>query len=162
METNIKTNGIAMIINGIKEVLNGLDAAEDIIDAPENEALYVEVWEMFPKFVKAILKYKYFVLWCDEDIANVHILDTDKESAEWVKTGADIIKEHPNPDTDNPKQDEFIRKCRFCREISLEQFTELAAEDFTNPSYYNVTECGLEYSFPLNDRVIEARFNGKI
>lgn len=80
----------------------------------------------------------------------------------WMKDAEHLFKEHPIPDSDDPKMDEFERQNRFAHEVTFEQFLELAGDEFENPHNYSVSETGLEFVFENRLPVIEARAAGRL
>lgn len=135
---------------------------EESLDAVEDEELYITAWEMFPKFIKTALRYKCFVLWSELGFVSVHILDSDEECARWIADANRLFEENPIPDSDDPKSDDFNRKCRFVSAITFEQFTKIAGKEFENPDNFLISETGLEFAFEDCIPVYEARANGEI
>lgn len=160
-EMGIEVKGAAATIRGFKELLRGIDT-EGCLDEPTNEQLYIAAWELFSKTVKKILRYKVFLLWSESDYVTVHILETSEECEAWIKDAERLFEENPIPDSDDRKLDEFARQNRFVREISFEQFLELAGDEFNNPNNYSISETGLEYIFEDRTPVVEARAAGKL
>lgn len=161
LDEMIEVKGTAAMIRGFVELLRGIDS-EPSLDEPTSEELYVSVYELFPKLITEMLRYKAFLLWSDPDYVTVHILDTSEECKLRIKDAEGLFNENPLPDTGDAEMDEFARRNRFAREINFEQLLELAKDEFTNPNNYSVSECGLEYIFEDRTPVVEARAAGRI
>lgn len=161
LEEMITVTPLMATIRGFRELLHGIDT-EPSLDPVTSEELYIAASELFSKTVAEMLRYKVFLLWSDPDYVSVHILDTDKECELWIKDAERLFKENPIPNSDDPKMTEFERRNRFVREISFEQFFELAGDEFNNPNNYSVSECGLEFSFVDRLPVVEAHAKGLI
>ncbi len=160
-ELNIQTTGAAAIIRYFKELLNSIDTEESLDDL-EAEELYNTLWSIFPQFRDTAIRYKCFVLWSDEDGAEVHILDTPEEVSGYIANAEQLFKEYPIPNSNDPETDEFKRKCRFAAEVSLEQLRKLAGDEFDNPNNFRVDETGLTFTFEDYVRVFESRAKGLI
>ncbi len=160
-EMGIEVKGVAATIRGFQELLRGIDT-EESLDDPISEELYTAAWELFSKTVKEMLRYKAFLLWSEPDYVTVHILESDEECAGWIATAERLFAEKPIPDSHDPELDEFARRNRFAREITFEQFFELAGDELYNPNNYSVSETGLEFVFEDRLPVVEARTAGKL
>lgn len=161
LEEMITVTPLMSTIRGLKELLLGIDT-EPSLDPGTSEELYLSVWEIFSKTLKEILPYKALLLWSDPDYASVFILESDEECAEWIKDAERLFEENPIPDSDDPELDEFARRNRFVREISFEQFLELAGDELYNPNNFSISEVGLEFCFENRLPVVEARAARKL
>lgn len=161
LEEMITVTPLMSTIRGFQELLLGIDT-EPSLDPGTSEELYTAAWELFSKTVKELLPYKALLLWSDPDYASVFILETDKECAEWTKDANRLFAENPIPNSDDPELDEFARRNRFVREITFEQFLELAGDELYNPNNYSVSETGLEFVVEDRTPIAEARAAGKL
>lgn len=148
-------------IRGFQDILRGIDA-EPSLDPVTSEELYTAACELFSQTVKETLCNKALLLWSDPDFVSVHILDTSEKCEAWIKDAERFFEENPIPDSNDHELDEFARRNRFAREITLEQFIEFAGDEFDNPHSYSVSECGLDYIFEDCTRVVEARAAGML
>ena len=160
-EMGIEVKGAAATIRGFAELLHGIDT-EESLDPDTSEELYIAACGFFSKTVKEMLRYKVFLLWSEPDYVTVHILETSEECEAWIKDAERLFEENPIPDSANQELDEFARQNRFVREITFEQFLELAEDEFNNPNNYSVSETGLEFVFEDRLPVVEARVAGKL
>lgn len=161
LEEMITVTPLMTTICGFKELLRGIDT-EPSLDPGTSEELYLSVWEIFKKTLKETLRYKALLLWSDPDYASVHILESDEECAGWIEDANRLFAENPIPDSADRELDEFARQNRFVREITFEQFLELAEDEFNNPDNYSVSETGLEFIFEDRTPIVEARAAGKL
>lgn len=160
-EMGIEVKGASATIRGFKELLHGIDT-EESLDDPMSEELYIAACELFSKTITEMLRYKVFLLWSEPDYVTVQILDTSEECEMWIKDAKRLFEENPIPDSDDHELDEFARRNRFAREISFEQFIELAGAEFDNPDNYSVSETGLEFVFENRTAVVNARAAGEL
>ncbi len=160
-ELGIEVEGAALTTYLFKELLHIIDF-DKTFSADETEEVYMELYEIFPKIVKMVLRNKVLLLWSDPDFVSVHILESSGECKLWIRDAERLFKANPIPDSDDPQMDDFVRQNRFAREITFEQFAELAGDDFSNPDCYRVDETGLTFAFENTEPVYEARANGKI
>ena len=155
-ELGFEVKGDLAAIRGFKELLDGINT-EKTLDDSAKDRLSIMLLNVYSKIAKEIFPNKTFALWSEPHGATVTILDTPEEVEAIVNRANSLFGEYPIPDTDDPKLDVFKRTNRFAREISFEQFMELAGEDFENPYRYSVSETGLEFTFDDHIPVIEAR-----
>ncbi|MBD5111433.1 MAG: hypothetical protein HDT42_02695 [Ruminococcaceae bacterium] len=161
LDEMIEVKGASATIRGFKELLRGIDT-EESLDDPMSEELYIAACELFSKTVKEMLRYKVFLLWSEPDFVSVHVLDTSEECEVWIKDAERLFEENPIPSSNDREMDEFKRNNRFVREISFEQFIELAGAEFDNPDNYSVSETGLEFVFENRTAVVNARAAGEL
>lgn len=160
-EMNIKTTGTAAIIYHFKALLEAIDVEQNL-NGIEADGLYYTLWSTFPQLLDAVLALKCFMLWSDEDGAEVHILDSENEVKDYIQTAEWLFGDNPILDSGDDNLDEFERKCRFAVELSLDQFKELAGDRFGSPNYFIADERGLTFEFDDYTSVVEARINDKI
>ena len=161
LEEMITVTPLMTMICGFKELLRGIDT-EPSLDPDTSEELYTAAYELFAKSLRETLPNKALLLWSDPDFVSVYILESSEECKSWLKETECLFAENPIPDGDDPKMADFERRNRFVREISFEQFVELAGDELDNPYNYSVSECGLEYIFEDRTPVVEARTAGKL
>lgn len=161
LEEMITVTPLMTTICGFKELLRGIDT-EPSLHPEASEELYISVCELFSKTIRETLPNKVLLLWSDPDFVSVHILESSEECEMWIKDAKRLFEENPIPDSDDHKLDEFERRNRFAREISFEQFAELAGDEFDNPHNYSVSECGLEFVFEDRTPIVEARASGQL
>lgn len=160
-EMGIKIEGAAAMIRGFQEIIRGI-VTEETIDDLTSENLYITANTFFSKALKEMLSYKCFVIWSEADFVSVHILNTSEECRDMIESAERLFSEYPIEDTNNPELDKFKRLNRFAREISFDEFVELAGNEFENYNNYSVSECGLEYIFEDRTAIINARAEGRI
>ncbi len=160
-EMGIEVKGAAEMISGFKEVLNGI-VTEPTLDDLVSEELYITTNALFSKALTEMLRYKAFVLWSEPDAVTVHILNSSEECNSWIGSAEDLFAKYPMKSGEDCEMDEFKRKNRFACEISFEQFRELAGDDFDKPDNYDISECGLSFTFIDRAPVVKARAEGKI
>lgn len=161
LEEMITVTPLMTTICGFKELLRGIDT-EPSLHPEASEELYIAACELFSKTIIETLPNKALLLWSDPDDVTVHILETSEKCEMWIKDAERLFTENPIPDSNDPKMDEFERQNRFVREITFEQFLELAEDEFNNPNNYSVSETGLEFVFEDRLPVVEARAAGKL
>lgn len=161
LDEMIEVKGVMAMVRGFKELLRGIDT-EPSLDPATSEELYTAACELFSQTIKETLCNKALLLWSDTDFVSVYAHETSKECEAWIKEAERLFEENPIPDSNDSKMTEFERRNRFAKEITFEQFCELAKNEFDNPHNYSVTECGLEFVFEDRSAVVNARAAGKL
>ena len=161
LEEMITVTPLMTTIRGFQEVLRGIDT-EPSLDPDTIEELYTAAYGLFAKSLRETLPNKALLLWSDPDFVSVHILESSEECQSWVEDAERMFAENPILDGDDPKMAEFERQNRFVREITLDQFEELAGSEFDNINNYFITEVGLDYIFEDRTPIIEAHTSGRI
>ncbi len=150
----IEFTGAATIIRNYKELLMSVATITPLGD-DKGDQLFNTVWGIFPAIRDVVLDDKYFVLRSDFDTVTVFIVDDYDECETLIKDAEEVFKRYPDPE-------EFVQRNKFACEISLEQFAELAGDDFNDSEGFMVDEFGLTFSFYDPEPVFQAHAEGKI
>ncbi|MBD5128651.1 MAG: hypothetical protein HDT43_01815 [Ruminococcaceae bacterium] len=148
-------------VGGFIEILNGI-TLDETLDDDTTEELYSATAELFRRTLTELLRNRALLLWSDIDSVSVHILESSEECKPWIESAERLFEEYPIEDTEDPELDRFKRDNRFAREISFEQFKELAGSEFDNINNYSISETGLEYIFEDLAPIVNARAEGRI
>lgn len=160
-DLGIKTTGTGVIIHYYKSLLEAIAYEEDT-NGIEADNAYDALWNTFPALRDAVLAPKCLLLWSDEQSAVVHILNNEEQVAEHRQNAARLFVEYPITASNDPQYDEFLRKCRFTAEITLDQLKQLAVDELDNPYNFSIDELGLTFNIEDYAHIVEAHERGEI